>query len=93
MAMPGLDLSFTQARAAQILASTPVAYLKDARLRGSLFDPSDAGESASLIDTQFFVDHKEPSEARAEFERKHNIGWPLGTLPEGHEFLLILKVG
>jgi hypothetical protein len=82
-----LDIGFIQANIHPILTSTPVEYLKTADLRGILFEevPKDPGTICSLF-TSFYVDHTEPLEALAEFDE-----WPLGELPEGHEFLVLVE--
>lgn len=68
----------------------PITYIKNAKLCGSLFSP-DAKDTAGLVcgvDSQFFVDHDEPSEALARISQRGE--WPLGgNLPDGHEFLLL----
>ncbi len=42
-----------------------IAYVKEAKLRGSVFNPEDASGLVSSVDTNFFVDHAEPLEALA----------------------------
>lgn len=90
--MTEVDLSFTQAKAGEILSTIPVDYLRNKPLRGRLFDGGETSQMVSLVDTSFFVDHEEPSKAQREFEDTYKIGWPLGQLIEGHEFLMVLKV-
>ena len=89
--MTAVDLSFTQAKAGEILSSIPVDYLRNKPLSGRLFDGGETS-GVSLVDTSFFVDHEEPSRAQKEFEDAHEMAWPLGKLVEGHEFLMVLKV-
>ncbi|XMA11070.1 hypothetical protein WAI453_003861 [Rhynchosporium graminicola] len=78
--------------AREILASCPVKYVREAELHGALFEDSPVDGRVSCADTQFWVDHQEPDAALKIIERR-GILWPLGHLPEGHEYLLIVKVG
>ena len=82
-----MDIGFIQANIRPILNSTPVEYLKTAELRGILFEeaPKNPGTICCLF-TSFYVDHTEPSEALSRFNE-----WPLGELPEGHEFLVLVE--
>ncbi len=81
------NLQFIHDYAARILEASPVDYLKQAKLRGSCFDPdSDSDGTISCVDTQFFVDHTEPLQA---LEIAEEGGWPLGKLLDGHEFILV----
>ncbi|KAK3386023.1 hypothetical protein B0H63DRAFT_523349 [Podospora didyma] len=76
---------------AALMAGSPITYVKDAELRGSLFSmPSDeAGDLVSGVDSNFFVDHEEPLAALAWLQEENF--WPLGNLPDGHEFLLVFE--
>ncbi len=75
------------------MAGSPIAYVRDAKLCGTLFNPSgsaaEANELVSGVDTEFFVDHEEPLSALS-WLREQNM-WPLGDLPDGHEFLLVFE--
>lgn len=82
-------LDFARDHAAGIMAISPVNYIKDAKLRGSLFDSNDDSGMVSGVDSGFYVDHDEPFEALARF--KEEGAWPLGDLPDGHEFLFIAE--
>lgn len=83
-----------QACASEIMAGSLIAYVKTAKLCGSLFQPDDTvtGNSNSLVsgvDTNFFVNHEEPLDALAWLQ---NQGlWQLGRLPDGVEYLLIFE--
>ncbi|KAK2797694.1 hypothetical protein FQN50_009118 [Emmonsiellopsis sp. PD_5] len=81
-----LDLIKRNAKA--VMEASPISYIKDAKLCGTLFNPEDSTGLVCGVDTGFFVDHEEPLEVlgtvRQDFE------WPLGDLLEGHEYLLIL---
>jgi hypothetical protein len=68
---------------------SPVEYVRDAKLRGSLFDSKDTSGCICCVDSGFFVDHGEPLEALAWV--RDSMQWPLGDLFDGHEFLLILE--
>jgi hypothetical protein len=72
------------------MGCSPISYIKDAKLSGSLFNPEDTNGVVSSVDTGFFVDHEEPLEALLWV--RENMNWPLGELIDGHEFLLILQV-
>jgi hypothetical protein len=72
------------------MAQSPIAYVKDARLCGSLFSSDEAKGLISGVDSSFFVDHDEPLEALTWL--RENRAWPLGDLPDGHEFLLLFEI-
>ncbi len=92
-----VSLDFAQAHAAAIMAASPVSYVRDAKLRGSLFtsgesndDDDDDDRLISGVDSGFFVGHAEPFKALA-WLREHKL-WSLGgDLPDGYEFLLVLE--
>ena len=67
---------------------SPIPYVKDAKLRGTLFDPQDSTGIVCGVDTQFYLDHEEPMKALRMVQEFCN--WPLGSLPEGHEYLVIV---
>ena len=73
------------------IAGSPITYVKDAELRGSLFSkPSnETGDLVSVVDSNFFVDHEEPLAALAWL--REDTFWPFGDLPDGHEFLLVFE--
>ena len=88
-----IDQAFITTHAAPALACANVNYIKGATLRGRLHQPVVSTEDdtvVSLIDTQYPIDHAEPNEALAEYRKLDN--WPLGSLLEGHEFLLLVPV-
>lgn len=84
-----IPLDFTRLHAQAILGASPVRYVREARLRGSLFDEGDLTGLISAVDTGFFVDHEEPLDA-LHFVREE-MDWPLGDLLDGHEFILIVQ--
>ena len=68
-----------------IIDTSPVSYLKNAKLHGSLFQDGTDG-AVSSVNTEFFVDHDEPLQTLKRWEERQDMAWPLGELPEGHEF-------
>ncbi len=90
--MRRFDVSFLKANAQQILDTTSIEYLKTALPRGSLFQDDAAEGVISTVFTKFYVDHGEPLAALKQWQDIHEMSWPLGELPEGHEFLCILPV-
>jgi hypothetical protein len=84
-----VDLSIAKADATKTMDTSPVEYVRTAKLRGSLFDDNTADGTVSCADTNFFVDHTEPLEALAAVHAK-GTSWPFGDLPEGFEFLVFV---
>ena len=83
-------MDFIRGNAGGIMEESPISYVSDARLRGSLFDPQDTSDAISSVYTKFFVDHTEPLEALTWV--REGLDWPFGELHDGHEFLFILAV-
>lgn len=83
-------LDFIKEHAENIIKASPIRYIKDAKLCGSLFDPEDVSGLVSSVNTGFWVDHTEPLEALAWM--RDMVDWPLGELHDGHEFFLVLEV-
>jgi hypothetical protein len=83
-------VGFIRDNAKAIMKASPINYVKDAGLRGSLFDPEDTSGVVSSVYTKFFVDHTEPLEALAWV--REGLDWPLGELLDGYEFLLMIAV-
>ncbi|KAF2023975.1 hypothetical protein EK21DRAFT_79750 [Setomelanomma holmii] len=83
-----ISLDFIKDNAESIMKASPVDYVQNAKLRGSLFYPGDSSGLVSCVDTSFFVDHEEPLEALTWV--KENMEWPLGELLDGHEFIMVL---
>ena len=79
-----------QQLARRIMDSCPVTYVKEAKLRGDLFEPDAAEGVICCADTNFWVDHAEPLEV-LKAVKERNLGWPFGDLPDGHEFVVIVK--
>ncbi|CAG9945410.1 unnamed protein product [Clonostachys rosea f. rosea IK726] len=87
---PQVPLDFARQHAAGVLTGSPVSYIKNARLCGNIFNSGDVSGLKCGVDSNFFVDHDEPLDALARL--KELGGWPLGDLPDGHEFLLVFDV-
>ena len=83
-----VSLEFIRENAEEVIRTSPIPYVREAELHGSIFEPGDSSGLVCGVDTRFFVDHREPVETlRRARETKE---WPLGVLPEGHEYLLVL---
>ena len=86
-----MNLDFIRDNASPIMEASPVKYVKQAEVRGSLFDPEDL-EASGIVSTgftNFFVDHEEPLDTLACVKEERH--WPLGKLRGGHEFLLLVE--
>ncbi|KAH6889408.1 hypothetical protein B0T10DRAFT_404855, partial [Thelonectria olida] len=83
-------LGFAEEHAASIMKESPIAYVKNAKLRGSLFSSEDETGLVCGVDSDFYVDHEEPLKALSWFKAAGE--WPLGELPDGYEFLLLFDV-
>lgn len=70
------------------MKSSPIPYIQNATLRGTIFQPEDASGMVSGVNTGFFVDHEEPQKVLQAV--RGNWQWPLGDLPDGHEYLLVM---
>ena len=58
------------------MKESPIEYVRNAELRGNLFDPDDTSGVISSVWTNFFVDHAEPLEALNWV--RQGLSWPLG---------------
>ena len=67
--------------------ASPVEYVRRAAPRGTVFDEEDSSGLVSGVDSGFHVDHTEPLEVLEAVRQEY---WPLGDLPDGYEFLLLL---
>lgn len=85
-----MAVGFIRDNAEAIMKASPIRYVKDAELRGSLFDREDTSGVISSVYTNFFVEHTEPLEALAWV--REGLDWPLGELLDGYEFLLTMAV-
>lgn len=84
-----LSLDYIRDNASGILASSPIEYLRKAKLSGSLFNRLDNSGLVCGVDTNFFVDHTEPLQALEQVRKFRE--WPLGDLIDGCEFLVIIQ--
>jgi hypothetical protein len=76
------------------MASCPIKYVRKSQLCGTLFGDEDDEEGRAPVScayTQFWVDHKEPEVALKVLKAK-GVKWPLGELPQGCEFLVLVEV-
>lgn len=87
-AIESIDISFCRQYAKSILQGSPVEYVREMSLRGSLFEDTCTSGAVSSVFTNFYVDHAEPLEALAVYKAREQ--WRLGELLDGHEFLIIL---
>ncbi|KAJ5917526.1 hypothetical protein N7466_011080 [Penicillium verhagenii] len=83
-----VDLDFIGKIASEVMSTSPIPYIRDAKLCGTVFDANHSSGIVSGVNTNFFVDHTEPLKALAIV--KNEWQWPLGKLLDGHEYLLIL---
>jgi hypothetical protein len=84
-----VDLEMTRTRAAAVMRSCPVRYVRNAKLRGSLFEGGEENV-VSCADTAFWVDHGEPLWA-LDVIKETGVFWPFGRLPDGCEFLILVE--
>lgn len=85
-----MAMSLIRDNAEAIMKVSPISYVKDAELHGSLFAPQDMSGAVSSVYTKFFVDHTEPLEDLAWV--REVLDWPLGELFDGYEFLFMTVV-
>jgi hypothetical protein len=72
------------------MSTSPIPYVQAAKPQGTLFGEENPSGLISVVDTSFFVDHDEPLRALEAIKR--NRHWPLGDLPDGYEYLLMLEI-
>lgn len=85
-----MAVGFIRDNAEAIMKASPIRYVKDAELRGSLFDREDTSGVISSEYIIFFVDHTEPLEALAWV--REGLDWSLGEWLDGYKFLIIIAV-
>ena len=85
-----IDTSFCCENEKAILTTSPVQYVKNMELHGSLFEDKVMSGAVTSVFTTFYVDHSEPLTSLAEYKTRNQ--WLLGDLLEGHEFFIILPV-
>ncbi|KAJ5251126.1 hypothetical protein N7489_001536 [Penicillium chrysogenum] len=83
-----ISLDFIRRKAHRTMKSSPIPYIQNATLRGTIFQPEDTSGMVSGVNTGFFVDHEEPQKVLQAV--RGNWQWPLGDLPDGHEYLLVM---
>ncbi|EGX89796.1 hypothetical protein CCM_08049 [Cordyceps militaris CM01] len=83
-----VSLDFIRENAQGVMGLSPITYIRDAKLCGTIFDANDVTGLVSGVDTGFFVDHEEPLDALETI--RESLQWPFGDLPDGHEYLLIV---
>jgi hypothetical protein len=94
-----LNLTFTKSKIHEVVQTSSVEYVRTAEPQGSLFEDQgglrdDAAKGAvCTLYTSFFIDRAEPTAALAQWKAKcgGKASWPLGDLPEGHEYLVLVK--
>lgn len=83
-----MSLDFIRDNAESLVKTSPIEYIRNAKLCGNLFEPEDSTGLVSGVNTMFFVDHDEPLAALQAVCKTWD--WRLGDLPDGHEYLLVL---
>ncbi|KAF8548633.1 hypothetical protein OG21DRAFT_1479135 [Imleria badia] len=90
VAIQSVNTLFYRDIANSIIKKSPVKYLQEAELCGSLFEEDCTSGAISSVFTGFYVDHDEPLEALSVYKARGQ--WVLGELLDGHEFLTILPM-
>jgi len=85
-----IDTLFCHDNARSIMMRSPVKYLQDAELHGSLFEENCTSGAISSVFTNFYVDHAEPLVALSIYKARQQ--WVLGELLDGHEFIIIVPI-
>lgn len=91
---PDVPLEFVGEHAAGIMAESPISYIREAKLRGTLFDAEDDTGLVCGVDSSYFVDRNEALTCLNLFNgypKGSRNEWPLGDLPVGHEFLFLFE--
>lgn len=83
-----VSLDFISKNAHGVMRESPIPYIRDAQLCGTIFDDNDSTDLVTGVNTEFFVDHEKPMQALKTI--RESLQWPLGKLPDGHEYLLIV---
>jgi len=78
---------FIGEHAVTVMKRSPIRYIREAEVHGTLF--GETGDAVSTVDTKFLIDHTEPEEA-LRLVKEAGREWHLGSLPEGHEFLVFI---
>lgn len=88
--LQSINLDFCQQNARAILQASPISYIQNMALCGSLFEDNCTSGAISSLFTSFYVDHAEPLKALSAYQARGQ--WLLGELLDGHEFLIILPI-
>ncbi|EEH39368.2 hypothetical protein PAAG_08637 [Paracoccidioides lutzii Pb01] len=88
MGIERVPLDFIKENAEAIMKTSPIFYIREAKLCGTLFKPNDSTGLVCGVDTRFFVDHEELLKILKKIQKTWQ--WPLGDLSDGYEYLLIL---
>ena len=87
----GVDFDMVRLHAQGIIETSPIEYVRGAKLTGTLFGSGSGIESGfCCADTSFWVDHTEPLAALQQVKDK-GVQWPFGELPEGCEYIVLVK--
>ena len=87
-----LDLKFIGDHAKDVIRACDIPYLSNIQLIGPIFNKQSSStvnsnqQPVSLVNTDFFVDHKEVLAILKHLNEK----WKLGSLLDGHEFVVVL---
>ena len=88
------DEDFIKRHVARITNICNIKYLIDKPLVGTLFQQAPQlheGQPRVQINTEFHTDHAEPLDALTKLPI--DVEWPLGPLLEGHEYIVVFRVG
>ncbi|KAM3532251.1 hypothetical protein NHJ13051_000237 [Beauveria bassiana] len=75
-----VSLDFISKNAQGVMRESPIPYIRDAKLCGTIFDDNDSTGLVSGVNTEFFVDHEKPMQALKII--RESLQWPLGELPD-----------
>lgn len=92
--MSTFDKDFIKENVARVYTLCNIQYLIGKSLVGSVFEPNleyEEGQAVAQVNSEFYTDHTEPLEALANLPV--DVQWPLGPLLEGHEFVVVFRVG
>ena len=79
-----------ESNARAVMRGSPVAYVRTAKLHGSLFEREVTDGAVSSAATGFWLDQQEPFDTLSAI-RDQGMVWPFRKLLDGHEFLLLVK--
>lgn len=73
-----VSLKFARDHALGLMRVSPIKYIRDAKLCGSLFNADDTSGMVSGVNSNFFLDHDELSDALAWFQESLFVTWLMG---------------